>query len=239
MAEPIPKSGGDGSGGKGAGNDPKDVKNKTSADPKDAGTDPKKTKPKGKPFDPSQLGDEDFNKVFDDPRLFTHSRFKQLNEQAKQAKELLAAEKKREEARLKKEGKLSELNEKLTKERDDALAKANRQVVNLAITQEAVKQGSVDTEAVLKLINRENLTPDDDGNVEGVDKAVEALLTEKPYLKGEAGTRNIGSPTMPGATPGTQPRRFKHSQIQDPAFFKENEDEIAQAMAKGLIEHDL
>ena len=37
-----------------------------------------KTEPIVTPFDTSKISDEDFAKVFDDPRTFQHSRFKEL-----------------------------------------------------------------------------------------------------------------------------------------------------------------
>ena len=90
------------------------------------------------------------------------------------------------------------LNEKYKRERDEALSTANNRLVEIQIIQQAQAQGAVDTEAVLKLIDKSNLTPDETGKVEGVDKAVEALLTNKPYLKSGSAPKSIGSATNPG-----------------------------------------
>jgi hypothetical protein len=52
------------------------------------GTDPNKTETQSQPVDFSKLGDDDFAKVFDDPRVFKHPRFKSLNDRAKVADQL-------------------------------------------------------------------------------------------------------------------------------------------------------
>ena len=76
----------------------------TDADKDGKGTDPnKKTEdPSGKTFDPSQLTDEELAKVYEDKRLWEHSRFKQLTTKAKRADELEKALEKQKEADLEK-----------------------------------------------------------------------------------------------------------------------------------------
>jgi hypothetical protein len=80
----------------------------------------------------------------------------------------------------------------------------------------------------------------DDGTVTGADVALKELITARPYLIDKANTTRIGSPTNPAA-PDANPgvKRFKHSEIKDPKFFRENEKEIMQAMKLGLIDNDL
>jgi hypothetical protein len=190
-------------------------------------------------FDTKTIGDENFNKIFDDPRLWKHPRFKSLNERAKQAEKYEADLKIAEEKKLEEQKKFSELAELRAKERDEALAKYNNAMLETRILSEVNNRGVVDSEAVLKLLDRTNIKVGDDGNVSGVTEAVEALLESKPYLKGKNAEVRIGTGSAPatGAT-GNAPR-FKLSQLQDAQFYRDNEKEINQAFKAGTIENDL
>ncbi|MBN2262638.1 MAG: hypothetical protein JW735_06990 [Prolixibacteraceae bacterium] len=205
-----------------------------------AGTDPTKTSSpastdKGKTKDGENAFDE---KVFDDPRLWTHPRFKSLNERAKKADELEKAQSEAEEKRLQEAKKFEELANKRAQERDEVKSKYTQSLQDNRIITEATKIGVVDIEAVLKLVDRSNIRIDDNGIATGVVEAVQALVTDKPYLKGKANV-TIGSPTNPGADADNQPKKFKLSQLQDATFYRDNEKDIAEAYKAGLIEDDM
>ena len=206
-----------------------------------SGTDPNKKTVTGQPeaFDPSKVGDEDFEKVFDDPRVWKHPRFKNLNDRAKKADEYEKAEETRKAEELKKKGEFETLAKQEEEKRKAAELKLQTAQIDNQIQQIAAKVGAVDLEAVTKLIDRSNIKVNDDGTVTGVEEAVNGLLEAKPFLKGTGQTTNIGSGTNPSGDGKNAPRRFKHSEIQDPAFFKEHEQEIQAAMKAGLIEQDL
>lgn len=190
-------------------------------------------------LDVSSLSDEDLPKVLEDPRIWKTSRLQKLRERAKLADELEAKQKQVEEKQLKDQGKWKEVAEKLEKERDEARATAQTTGVNMKIQQVANKLGAVDSEDILKLIDRGNISINDDGEITGVDEAVKALAENKPHLFGEKQTMRIGSGTNPPSDATANVRRFKHSQIRQPEFFKENEQEILQAIKLGLVEDDL
>lgn len=192
------------------------------------------------PVDISKLGDEEFEKVFDDPRLWKHSRFKDLTVKAKKAEEIEAAQRKAEEDRLKEEGKYKELTARLERERDEAKEQAKASSINAKIQAAAMKLGAVDPEVVQSLIDRSVIKVNESGAIEGVDEAVKALLESKPYLKGTGSAApTVGSGTNPGEAGGNGPKKFKHSQIRDPEFYRANEKDILEAMKLGLIEDDL
>lgn len=216
-----------------------DPKNTKDGDPGETGS--KKTgKDKAEPFESENLSDEDFEKVFDDPRLFKHKRFKSLNERAKKADEFETKQKEETEKRLKEEGKLKELLELKEKELSEAVAKNEKVSLDSRIQAEAAKQGAVDLDAVTKLIDRSGIKTEEDGSVSGVEDAVKGLLESKPYLVGSGGTpANIGSGTNPPGTKATTVKKFKHSQILDTDFYAEHEDEIQEAIKHGQVEHDL
>lgn len=213
--------------------------NSTSEGNDDKVSNTQKTSSSEPTFDLSQLSDEDFNKILEDPRLWKTQRITKLRERANKADKYEAEASKAEETRLKEEGKLQELAERLEKERDEALAKANDTLIDMRIAQEATKLGAVDSEAVLKLIDRNQIQVNEEGEISGIEESVKSLQTNKGYLFGEAGTTSVGSGSNPGSDTNTNARRFKHSQIQDPFFYRENEKEILEAVAQGRVEDDI
>jgi hypothetical protein len=202
------------------------------------GTDPTKTAPGTKGFDPSTITDEDFSKIFEDPRLFTHDRFKALNESAKEAKALKADREKAENAQLEQEKKFQELSQKHEQSANDWKGKFEQSQINNKITVEASKLGITDVEAATKLLDRQSISIDDDGNVSGVEEAVKALAESKSYLVDKSKqVPTIGSPTNP--SPGNQPtngatRQFKASEIMDPKFYQEHGKEIDASLKAGI-----
>lgn len=205
------------------------------------GTDPKQNANPTQPNAEAPKGGENTfdEKVFDDPRLWTHPRFKSLNERAKKADALEKAQAEAEEKRLQDAKKFEELATKRAQERDAISSKYTLAVQDNRIITEATKVGVVDIETVLKLVDRANIVIDENGNVSGVSEAVQSLLTAKPFLKGKAGATTIGSPTNPGADANADLKKFKLSQLQNPEFYRANEKDITAAFKAGLIEDDV
>lgn len=205
------------------------------------GTVPNKTETQTPPaFDPGKVGDEDFAKVFEDPRLFNHPRFKELNERAKKAKEYEENQKKVEEESMRKKGEFEALAKTKEDEAKSWQQKFTQSVTDNRIQAEAAKLGAVDLEAVSKLIDRSKITVNDDGSLIGVEDAVKGLLEAKPYLKGSGSSNTtVGGATSPGSDNSQGAKRFKLSQLQDPKFYQANRDDIIAAQKVHLIEDDL
>jgi hypothetical protein len=113
-----------------------------------------------------------------------------LREQEKAAKRL-QRELEQAQARLKAidEEKLSE-TERLTRQKAEleAALEAERArgrdlAIRAAIEREAHKQGAVDVEIVLAVVDRRAIEVDEDGQVKGAGKAVKDLLEAKPLLR--------------------------------------------------------
>lgn len=190
-------------------------------------------------FDPSKVSDEDFEKVFSDERLFKHSRFKDLNAQAQKAKEYEANEAKRQEEELKKKGDF----EKLSQQKEQELITLKEQIkvkdIDNSLLAASTKLGVIDPEAVLKLVDRNLIVFDEaTGQVTGADKAIESLIAAKPYLAGKNATTRLGSASSVGTDNTNGVKRFKHSEIKDPVFYREHEAEIMASLKAGLIEND-
>ena len=219
-----------------AGGDPTKVNNQEPG----TGTDPNKTSSDGSTnAGKTKGGEKAFDEtVFDDPRLWTPPRFKSLNERAKKADQLEKEQAETEEKRLVETKKFEELATKRAQERDDIKSKFTQSIQDNRIITEATKIGVVDVEAVLKLVDRTNISVDDSGNVLGVIEAVQSLVVGKPYLKGKTNV-TIGSATSPGADTDNGPKKFKLSQLNNPEFYRANEKDILAAYKAGLIEDDM
>ncbi len=191
------------------------------------------------PFDPKTLSNEDFSKIFEDPRIWEHKRFKELNDDAKAGKKALEKLEKLEEDKLKEEGKFKELADKEKARAEEALKQLQTEKVNNALLAEATKAGAVDLEAVKVLVDRNAIQVGEDGSITGVAEAVKGLLESKPYLKNANAptTPNIGSGTAPTNT-DTGIKKFTLTQIQDPKFYQEHKEEIGQAYKTGNVIDD-
>lgn len=181
-----------------------------------------------KAFDPKSLGDEDFSKIFDDPRVWQHKRFKELTEAAQELKKLKETEDSRKEKELKEQGKFKELAEKAQQEKEEALKQFQTQKIDNALTLAASKLGVGDLEAALKLVDRSKITIDEaSGAIKGAEESMKELVDSKPYLKSETQKVVVGSPSNPTGDGGV--KKFTLSQIEDPTFYAEHKDDILKA----------
>jgi hypothetical protein len=192
-------------------------------------------------FDPSKLGDKDWEAITKSDafwdKAFQHERFKSLNEKAKKADDYEAKKSVEEEKRLVEQKKFEELATKRGEEAATYKGKYETTLVNNKVIVECQKLGVIDPDAVMSLLDRSKVKVTNDA-ITGVEEAVKDLITAKPYLTTKVVVPNIGGNTNP-SNAATQPPRFKHSQIQDPKFFRENEKDIMNALRLGLVEDDL
>lgn len=170
-------------------------------------------------------------------QIYTSPRFKELIDIKNEHKQLKAEKAERERKELEQKGEYEKLAKLAQEERDQAISEAQKLRVDTAIERAAIKAGAVDSEAVLKLLDRSAITLDENGQVQGIAEALQSLQTEKAYLFGKGATVTLGSPTNPnGANTGA---RYKLSQLQDHAFYQKNEADIRVAMKEGRIDDDL
>lgn len=194
------------------------------------GTDPTKTE-----LDVSKVSDDQFAKFFDDPRAFNHPRFKQLNDEAKEARALKEAKAKEDEAKLIEEKKFGEV----ITTKDQTITQLQETIKNGAIDRalinEAVKAKAVDPNVLIKLVDRTKVAVDEHGNVTGMTEAIAELQTSSPYLFGN-NANPIGSPSNPANPNNTT--KFKKSQFSDYKFYTEHQKEMDEALKNGLVEND-
>lgn len=82
--------------------------------------------------------------------------------------------------------------EEAEKARDEAVSRANATLIRAAVVAEAAKQGAVDPDVVVALLESDAVAITEDGEVEGVQQAVTGLLEAKPFLLGDQGKPPAG-----------------------------------------------
>lgn len=203
----------------------------------------KTTETKTSEIDLSKLTPEQITQVLENKNLWDQPRIKELLNAQKELNTLKKTQEQEDEKKLTEQKKFEELAAKKTRENEELQEKIRQGEIDRALTTKLVGEKVVDLDAALKLVNRGEIQIDDNGDIQGVDKALESLKTDKAYLFGTADPQNpVGGPTNPGngngeGTPGGGTPMFKRSQLT-PAFIKENSEAVDKAYAAGQIEND-
>ena len=111
-----------------------------------------------------------------------------------------------------------------------AIQKANSRLIEAAVTAAATKQGAVDIETVTKLLPADSVTVNENGAVEGAEKAVQQLLENKPFLV-SAPTITGGASTNPASGNSSTGKITTRAQLS-----KMTPQQIMAAQADGLID---
>lgn len=220
-----------------------------SADPKanDQPADPAKpAEPaKGKEGEAKEGGDQFDPKVLESEELWKQPRIKELLAAKKERDDLVAKQKEAEEKSLESQKKFKELADKKSEEVKTLTAKLEATAIDQALTTKLAGEGVVDLDGALKLTDRAKLSVDDNGTVQGVDDAINALKQDRAYLftneSGQPAKPKVGTATNPGQKgegEGTV-KKFKRSQLADRKFYEDNREDILKAQKAGMIEDDL
>ncbi len=196
--------------------------------------DPKPGEGGAAPFDPTKLGDGDLAKVLEDPRLWSHPRMVELTSAKKALDKAKEDQKKADDEALVKNKQFEELAARRTQEAEAARTELQTERLNNRIITEATKKGVVDVDAALKLLDRSKIKVGEDGKIEGIVEALDALLTDKPYLGGKKG--GVGHGTQPAATGDGE--KIKLSDIRNPVYYQAHRAEILKAQIEGRVEDD-
>lgn len=197
-------------------------------------------------FDPSKLTQDQLNKVLENQELWKNPRLAGLLDADKKLKQLEKDKETQTEQQLTEQKKFEELAQKRADENKTLNEKLQTMSINQALTAQLIKDNVVDLDGALKLIDRANISVDDNGNVVGADEALKSLKTDRAYLfttdgsTPPAGPQNpsVGTPSNPSTPPsGSGNFRFKESQLTG-EFYKANKAAIDEAGRLGLIEAD-
>jgi len=188
-------------------------------------------------IDLTKLSADQLTKVLEHPDFFNIPRVKELRDKAAEADKLKTEQQKRDDQKLKDEKKWEELSQQKETENATLKEQIKNSNINQALTAVLVKESVVDLDGALKLVDKSKISVDDNGNVSGVQEALDALKTEKAYLFNGSGQPQVGNPSNPpGSQPGG-PMKYKRSQLTQ-EFINANKDEVYKAMNAGLIEDD-
>lgn len=184
-----------------------------------------------------QLTEEQIEQAFRDERLWKHKRFKNLIEKSKEAEQLRAEFEKQEQAKLEEQKKYEQLAKKWEQKAKELESTSKKTLLKSETKVIASELGAVDPEAVYKLLDKDAL--EFEGNEPtNLREQIESLLESKSYLKKQSlSSKSVGSGSNPTSSSDAV-RKFKHSQLKDPHFFRENRDAIMLALKYGQIEDD-
>lgn len=171
--------------------------------------------------------DDNFEPEHNDPKFYA-DKWRSASEEAKRYRQAAAEERrKREEmetARLQEEGKHQELAEKYRKERDEALERATRatdsyarKTVGAQVRAVAAEMGCIDTDALVKLVNLDDIPVDDDFNVDPV--SVKSILEKE--RKGRSYLFGKSAPKVHDMAPNPNPDTKQSEKTLDQMTMKE------------------
>lgn len=90
------------------------------------------------------------------------------------------------------------------KKAQEAEEKANQRLIKAEVKLISAELGIIDSDAALALMDKGKVKVNDSGDVEGAKEALEALLKDKPYLKGQPGNNQVGGGSNPAVGGGTK-----------------------------------
>lgn len=154
-------------------------------------------------------------------------------EYRKRLRDLEAAVKKQEEAKLSETERLQQRLAELEKEQAEWQRERQERTLKYEVMLAAGKLGIVDAEAAYKLLDLSAIEFDEDGNPTNIEKALRGLIAKRPYLAGG----NASSPTNPARSaqqPNTETEEQRRRRLMGgvPDVFDPN---VARSLGGGVI----
>ncbi len=185
---------------------------------------------------PAATGGQNAPQTQQEERRFTQAEVERLITErlAREAKKYadydkIKAELKRlQEASRSDTDRLQETVNDLTAKFAEAESRAKSNLVKSAIVAGAARLDFNDPQDAYRLLDAGGFEVADDGSVEGLDGALQKLLSEKPYLRKQAVSRT--SPTNPATAAVLTMDQLK---TMTPAEINSRWDEVQKVMAKG------
>ncbi len=189
-------SGGSGSGGDADDPDKKDHDGGDAGD--DQKKDPKDTSSSGDPEDKKEgegkdtdTDDKDADKLFSQEELDAIITKRLVRERKAWEQKM---EKERKKAAMSEAERLKTEKEDAEKRAENAIAEANTRLIRSEVIAQSVELDIVDSEAAYALMEKDDISVEDDGTVKGVKEALKLLIKAKPYLvkKADASPKKTG-----------------------------------------------
>jgi hypothetical protein len=164
--------------------------------------------------------------------------------------QLEAAAKRAEDAKLSDQERLQKRVAELEGQSQAAAKAAQEKVLRYEVQLQAARLNIVDPDAAAKLLDMSQVSYDADGQPQGVEAALAALIDAKPYLVSATGAGSHGargaapatpasaSPTNPAtrSSTATATRRYSQAELTDRDFYLANRDDIIRAQREGRID---
>jgi multidrug efflux pump subunit AcrA (membrane-fusion protein) len=165
--------------------------------------------------------------------------------------QLEAAAKRAEDAKLSDQERLQKRVAELESQQQNAAKAAQEKVLRYEVQLQAARLNIVDPDAAAKLLDMSQVSYDADGQPQGVEAALAALIDAKPYLvssstgAGSHGARGAAPATPASASPtnpatrsstATATRRYSQAELTDRDFYLANRDDIIRAHREGRID---
>jgi len=144
---------------------------------------------------------------------------------------------------LKEEGKYQELLKAQEDENEQLKSSLAELRINNQVLTIASKLKVLDTEVVVKLIDKSKLVLGEDGTYLNVEEVVKELITEKPYLAGASSDTSSSIGSKANATTESQSGNFVmtkselRERLKDHSWYLENKDNITQWEKEGRIDY--
>jgi hypothetical protein len=198
----------------------------------------------------AQTGD-DAEEIKDPAALLRAYRSLQAAEKTQRNRlaQLEAARKREEDAKLSDQERLAKRVAELESQSQAAAKAQQEKVLRYEVQLQAAKLNIVDPDAAAKLLDMSQVTYDAEGQPQGVEAALQALIDAKPYLvsngAGPQGARGAtpatpasASPTNPAtrSSTATATRRYSQAELENREFYLANRDDIIRAQREGRID---
>lgn len=179
------------------------------------------------------------------PEAIPYARFQEVNQRMKEAetklKEFQAQQEEQKKKALEEQNKFQELYEQEKQSREAEKTTFANNAKKTALQIEALKQGTIDADAVVALadLNGVELAEDGSVNTETVQKAISSLKESKSYLFGSQEAekpKNIGNSAGAGVNP-TSGRTYTQEEINNmsPSEYQKVKDDIRLAVLEGRV----
>jgi len=123
--------------------------------------------------------------------------------------------------------------EEARKKAQEAEQRANERLIRAEVKSIAAEMGLVDADAALALMDKSKIAVKEDGTIEGIKEAMEALVAAKPWLK--SSTKQIGGGTNPPNLGNQQIFTREQLKKMTPEEINANWEALMKQMATGGI----
>lgn len=145
-------------------------------------------------------------------------------------------EEERKKAAMTETEKLKAEKEEAEKKAQDAMRVANERLLQAEVKAAAVALNIVDPDAAYALMDKDLVEIDEGGTIKDVNKALTALIADKPYLVREKEKQPIGGGSRPAPT-DTPTKVYTKAELErmSPDEINKHWGDISEQLQKGLI----